>query len=33
ALVSQVTTLECGEPVREPHSTTRGLAGLPMQIS
>jgi cytochrome P450 len=33
ALVSQVMTLECGEPVREPHSTTRGLAGLPMQIS
>lgn len=33
ALVNQVTTMECGEPVREPHSTTRGLAGLPMQIS
>jgi cytochrome P450 len=33
ALVDRVTTLECGEPVREPHSTTRGLAGLPMQIA
>jgi cytochrome P450 len=33
ALVNQVTTMECGEPVREPHSTTRGLAGLPMEIS
>jgi cytochrome P450 len=33
ALVNTVTTLECGDPVREPHSTTRGLAGLPMQIS
>jgi cytochrome P450 len=33
ALVSQVTAMGCGEPVREPHSTTRGLAGLPMQIA
>jgi len=33
ALVDQATTLECGEPVREPHSTTRGLAGLPMEIA
>ena len=33
ALVNQVTTMECGEPVREPHSTTRGLAGLPMEVS
>jgi cytochrome P450 len=33
ALVQHVTTMECGEPVREPHSTTRGLAGLPMKIT
>lgn len=33
ALVNQVATLECGEPVREPHNTTRGLAGLPMEVS
>jgi cytochrome P450 len=33
ALVNQVTTLDCGDPVREPHSTTRGLAGLPMEIA
>ena len=33
ALVDQVTTLECGEPVREPHNTTRGLAHLPMNVS
>ncbi|HEV7862846.1 MAG TPA: cytochrome P450 [Acidimicrobiia bacterium] len=33
ALVNQVTTMECGEPVREPHNTTRGLAGLPMEIA
>jgi cytochrome P450 len=33
ALVNQVTTLECGEPVRKPHNTTRGLHGLPMTVS
>jgi cytochrome P450 len=33
ALVDQVTTLECGEPVWAPHNTTRGLASLPMEIS
>jgi cytochrome P450 len=33
ALLDQVTTMECGEPVREPHNTTRGLAGLPMKVS
>ena len=33
ALVNQVTTMECGEAVREPHNTTRGLAGLPMEIA
>ncbi|MGH9169107.1 MAG: hypothetical protein ACRD02_14890 [Acidimicrobiia bacterium] len=32
-LGSQVSTLECGEPVWEPHNTTRGLARLPMEIS
>jgi len=33
ALVDQVTTMECGEPVRRPHNTTRGLAGLPMTVA
>jgi cytochrome P450 len=33
ALVNQVTTMECGDPVREPHNTTRGLAHLPMQVA
>ncbi|MGH8990742.1 MAG: cytochrome P450 [Acidimicrobiia bacterium] len=33
ALVDQVATLECGDPVWVPHNTTRGLASLPMEIS
>ncbi|MGH9040418.1 MAG: cytochrome P450 [Acidimicrobiia bacterium] len=33
ALVERVSTLECGEPVWEPHNTTRGLASLPLEIS
>lgn len=33
ALVNQVTTLACDDPVRVPHNTTRGLAGLPMEMS
>jgi cytochrome P450 len=33
ALVNHVTTLECGDPVRKPHNTTRGLHSLPMTIS
>ena len=33
ALVDQVTTMECGDPVRDPHSTTRGLSALPMEIN
>ena len=33
ALVNQVSTLECGEAVHEAHSTTRGLASLPLEIS
>src|SRR5436309_2012412 len=33
ALVDRVTTMECGEPAREPHNTTRGLAGLPMTVA
>jgi cytochrome P450 len=33
ALINQVTTMECGEPAREPHNTTRGLAHLPMEVA
>jgi cytochrome P450 len=33
SLVNRVTTMECGDPVREPHNTTRGLAHLPMKVS
>jgi cytochrome P450 len=33
ALVNRVTAMECGDPVREPHNTTRGLAHLPIKVT
>lgn len=33
ALVEQVTTLDCGEPVRRLNNTTRGLASLPVTVT
>jgi cytochrome P450 len=33
AMVEQLTTLECGEPVRRLNNTTRGLAALPVTVS
>ena len=33
ALVQQVATLECGEPVRRVNNTTRGLQSLPVSLS
>jgi cytochrome P450 len=33
ALVQQVSTLECGEPVRRVNNTTRGLERLPVSVS
>jgi hypothetical protein len=33
ALVEQVATLECGEPVRRLNNTTRGLESLPVTVT
>jgi cytochrome P450 len=33
AIAEQVTTLECGEPVRRLNNTTRGLSSLPVSVS
>jgi cytochrome P450 len=33
ALVDRVTTMDCGDPVRHPHNTTRGLAHLPITVA
>jgi cytochrome P450 len=32
AVVDRASALECGEPGREPHNTTRGLASLPLRM-